>query len=485
MAIVRKLAYNVIFNSVLKVVSTVILSLFLVRLITGYLGQDGFGKYATVLAFFSFFSAIGDLGLGQVTAREIAKEGADEKKILGNIVGLRLISSAILIIIAPAIIFFFEYSTEVKWGILIVACASLFSSMSSVMNGIFQKRIAMDRVAMAEFVGKLIQVSLIALIVKFDLGFLPIVFSVLVALAFNIVTVLIVSRRFVHFVPQFNLLFWKDFLKESLPMGATAIITFAYFKTDTILLSLFQTSADVGIYNVAYKIIENLVFFPAMLAGLILPLLARYFISDKKKFREIANKTFKVFVIIVLPVVLGTFFLAKDIVHIISGPEFSASIPVLRILVFSLACIFFGHFFNMILIVGHMQKKLMQALLFVAAFNIIFNLFIVSRYSYFGAATAAVLTEGLVVTLTGFLVYRNLHFFPQFAGIGKVLLSACGMALALYFLSGAGAPFVVAGSVSLVVYAGLLWTTRAISSDEVMSLFSKGEDDLAEIPVSP
>ena len=87
------------------------------------------------------------------------------------------------------------------------------------------------------------------------------------------------------------------------------------------------------------------------------------------------------------------------------------------------------------------------------------------------------------MTLTGFLVYRNLHFFPQFAGIGKVLLSACGMALALYFLS--GAPFVVAGSVSLVVYAGLLWTTRAISSDEVMSLFSKGEDDLAEIPVSP
>ena len=53
MAIARKLAYNVVFNSALKVVSTVILSLFLVRLITGYLGQDGFGKYATVLAFFS------------------------------------------------------------------------------------------------------------------------------------------------------------------------------------------------------------------------------------------------------------------------------------------------------------------------------------------------------------------------------------------------------------------------------------------------
>lgn len=481
MAIARKLAYNVIFNSALKAVSTVILSLFLVRLITGYLGQDGFGKYATVLAFFSFFSAIGDLGLGQVTAREIAKEGSNERKILGNVVGLRLVSSTLLILVAPIIILFFDYPVEVKWGIFIVACASLFSSLTFVMNSIFQKRIAMDRVAMVEFVGKLIQVSLIALIVRFQLGFLPIVFAVLAALAFNIITVLIISRKFVRFVPQFDFVFWRAFLKESLPMGATAIITFAYFKTDTILLSLLQTSADVGVYNVAYKIIENLVFFPAMLAGLILPLLARYFVKDRKKFLEIANKTFKVFVIIVLPIVLGTVFLADDIVHLISGPNFSASIPVLRILAFSLACIFFGHFFNMILIVGHMQKKLMQVLLFVAAFNIILNLFIVSRYSYLGAAVAAVLTEGLVVALTSTLVYRNLHFSPRFSGMSKVLLSAVGMGITLYFLS--GSPFLVAGSVSLVVYGGLLWITRAISSSEVASLFLKGEDEYTEMNI--
>ena len=60
----------------------------------------------------------------------------------------------------------------------------------------------------------------------------------------------------------------------------------------------------------------------------------------------------------------------------------------------------------MLLIVGHLQKKLMQALFFVAAFNIVLNLFVVSRYSYFGAATAAVLTEGLVVILTSSLAYR-------------------------------------------------------------------------------
>ena len=475
MAIARKLAYNVVFNSALKATSTVVLSLFLVRMITGYLGQDGFGKYATVLAFFSFFSAIGDLGLGSVTAREIAKEGAPERTILGNIVGLRLVSSAILITLTPIIVFFFEYPEEVKWGIIIMSTASLFSSLSMVMNGIFQKRIAMDRVAMVEFIGKLLQVGLIACVVKFQLGFLPIVFSVLVALAFNVITVFIISRQFIRFPIRFDFLFWKTFLKESLPMGATALITFTYFKTDTILLSLMQSSAEVGIYNVAYKIIENLVFFPAMLSGLILPLLARHFVSDRRKFVEIANKTFKVFVLIVLPIALGTVFLAPDIVRIISGSEFSASVPVLRILVLSLVCIFFGSYFNMILIVGHAQKRLMQALLFVATFNIILNLFLISHYSYTGAAVAAALTEGFVVILTSILAYRTLQFSPRFVGMGKVLFSALGMAITLFLLS--GFPFVIVGSMATVVYLGLLWVTRAVSSEEITSLFSKEEEE--------
>lgn len=481
MAIAHRLAYNVVFNSALKVTSTVVLSLLLVRLITGYLGQEGFGEYATVLAFFSFFSAIGDLGLGSVTAREIAKEGADEAKILGNVIGLRLLSSAALITLSPIIVLFSDYPAEVKWGIVVVAGASLFSSLSLVMNGIFQKRIAMDRVAMVEFLGKLIQVGLIACIVKFNLGFFPIVLSVLVALTFNAGMAYAISRKFIHFSLRFDISFWKVFLKESLPMGVTAAITFAYFKTDTILLSLMQSSADVGIYNVAYKIIENLIFFPAMLAGLVLPLLARYFLADRQKFIDIANKTFKVFVIVVLPIVLGTVFLADDIVRIISGTAFAASAPVLRILTFSLAFIFFGHYFNMILVVGHAQKKLMQALIAVALFNITLNLILVSRFSYFGAAISAALTECMVVVLTSTLAYRKLGFSPRFPGAGRVFLSAAGMAGALFFLSHAS--FFVSGSVAIAVYLGLLWLTRAVSSEEIMSLFSKESEEAVEVPV--
>ncbi|MBP9728367.1 MAG: oligosaccharide flippase family protein, partial [Candidatus Moranbacteria bacterium] len=117
------------------------LSLLSIRLMTGYLGQEGFGKYATILAFFAFFTAIADLGLGSVTAREISREGANEGEILGNVVALRMTASLLLLLLSPIVIFSFDYSFDVEVGILIAALATVFSTLSFVLNGIFQKNL--------------------------------------------------------------------------------------------------------------------------------------------------------------------------------------------------------------------------------------------------------------------------------------------------------------------------------------------------------
>ncbi len=474
MVLARKIAYIVVLNSLLKVVSTVVLSLLSIRLMTGYLGQDGFGKYATILAFFAFFTAISDLGLGSVTAREISREGADEGKILGNVVALRLTSSLLLLIVAPLVMFAFDYSRDVEIGILVAALAAAFSTLSFVLNAIFQKNLAMDRIAMVEFLGKLLQVGLIVLIVRQDWGFLPIACTLIVSLSFNSMVALFLSKRYASFELQFDTTYWKEFLRNSLPMGATAIITFTYLKMDTILLSVLQSNAHVGIYNVAYKVMENLIFFPAMLAGLILPLLSRFIFTQRERFVEIADKTFKVFFIVIVPIVSATWFLASDIIAIVSGAGFQESVIVLRILIFALAFIFFGSYFNMLLIVGNAQKKLMQTLIFAAVFNLSLNLLLIPKFSYLGSASIALATEALVVCLTGFLTYRYIRYVPSFHNIPRVIFSGGVMSGALFFLEPYS--FFVSGVVSMAVYGGTLWLTRAISADEIMSLFQKGDN---------
>jgi len=367
-----------------------------------------------------------------------------------------------------------NYENDLKIGILIAAGAILFSTMSLLMNGIFQKRLAMDKVALVEFLGKIFQVSIVIFVVRADLGFLAIASTLLAALSFNAITVFLLSRRFIKFSPKIDIIFWKNFLHESLPMGITAIITFSYFKMDTILLSLLQSNSDVGIYNVAYKVMENLIFFPAMLVGLILPLLSRFIYTKRNHFEEIANKTFKVFMIIVIPIVIGTWFLSNDIIRIVSGNTFTESAPVLRILIFALACIFFGNFFNMLLVVGNAQKKLMQTLFFVAIVNILLNLFLIPRFSYQGAAYSSLATEMFVVILTSFLVYKYIHYVPSFESFWKILLSGFMMALILFILSSSS--FLLSGLAGVGTYLCMLWVTKAITSSEVLNLFQKGEE---------
>lgn len=467
MILAQKIAYNVAFNTVTKILSTV-LALVSIGFITRYLGRDGFGDYATVLAFFSFFSAMLDLGLYSVATREISRKNADEKKIMGNVFALRIVASSLVVIIAPILVFFLPYSQEVKTGILLVAVAYMMASSYMVLNGIFQKNLRMDKVAITELFGKAIQVAFIIIAVRNNWGFTAIILSLLINMVFAFVVVLFLSRRYVKFLPIFDFVYWKKFLKMSFPMGASALITFLYFKMDTILLSLLKGSEEVGIYNMAYKILENITFFPAMIVGLVLPLFSMYIFSNKKSFRKIADKTYKVFFLIVIPLIVGVLFLAEDIIYIIGGNDFLISANVLRILVFALAFIFYGNFFNSILLSANLQKMLMKILTVCAVFNITLNLILIPKFSYMGAAGVSVVTEMLVVLLTAYFTAKKVNYTPSIKGFGRIIFSGLVMTVFLYLFKNNGFIFLAGGS--SLVYVIFLWLSQAVTLKEIRVL---------------
>lgn len=467
MAIARKIAYNVVFNASAKILSTV-LALVGIGFITRYLGKEGFGEYSIVLAFFAFFASIADLGIYTITARNISREGADEEKIVGNAMSLRILSSLFVFLLTPAIVYFLPYSTDVKLGIIIAAASFLFSSTYSVLNGVFQKNIAMDKVAIVELLGKVLQVFIIILAVKKDLGFLVLVSSLLFYMIFNFIFVLTWARKYIAVRLRFDFSYWKEFLKESAPMGISVIVTFLYFKLDTILLSILKDSSQVGIYNAAYKVIENITFFPAMIMGLVLPLISRSIFLDKKRFEYISNETVKFFLVLIIPLIVGTLFLSDGIIQLIAGSGFSESAGVLRILIFALGFIFFGNFFNSILIAGNLQKKLMIALSFSAVFNISINAFFIPMFSFTGAAITSVLTEGLVVILTFYLTKKHLGYVPSVNNFSKILFSGLIMGIFLFFFAEMNLIMLVL--ISALVYIMALWGTRAITTDEILSI---------------
>jgi len=287
---------------------------------------------------------------------------------------------------------------------------------------------------------------------------------------FNFFTVLFMVNKYVPLRLQFDFAYWKKFLKESLPLGVSVFVIFIYFKIDTILLSILKTNTEVGIYNAAYKVIENISYVPAMIVGLIFPMFSRHIFSDKKQFAHLADETLKVFMILVVPLVIGTMFLSEGVIHLIGGAAFFQAANTLRILIFALAFIFFGGLFNNIMIASNHQRKMLWAFVACAVFNVVANRIFIPLFSYTAAAIISTLTEFFVTFAGLVLTIKYVGYIPSIQHVLRILVSGFAMAVFLYVFKAHGF-FLLAISSSLV-YILFLWITRTITFKELSSIFA-------------
>ncbi len=466
----RKIALNVIIASVSKVLNT-ILALVGLMLITRYLGPDKFGLYITALAFSGLFNSLGDWGIYQTSTREISRPKAKEKIIIGNVMALRITVSVLLALIMPIVIYFLPYTFELKIALLLVLLTYIFYSFYQVLIGLFQKRLIMYKVTLVELTGKMIQVALVFLAIKLDLGFKFIVAGMAIAMFSNFLFIYFLSRRFIKFKLNFDINRWKNFLKESWPIGLSVIVTFIYFKADTLLLKAMKSNADVGIYGAAYKVLENITFFPGMIIGLMMPMFSYYIFKDRQKFQRLVNENFKLFTILIIPLIIIVMFFAENIIAIVAGPQFTASATVLRIVIFSLVFIFFGMLFGNILLVAKLQKQQLLALTAVAIFNVSANLILIPKYSYLATSAVSVATEFLVVLLSAIIVYKHLHFLPRMKNFGLVLLS--GITMIAYFFIFHSLSFFFLLFTGPLIYFAVLVFSKVITKEEILMLVKK------------
>jgi len=468
----KKIAYNTIISLASRILSTVG-ALLVIGITTRYLGQNGFGNYSTVLAFLYVFSVLADLGLYSITVREISKEGTDERTIVSHAFSLRFWSGLLIFGVAPFVAWFFPYPPMVKIGIALAAAGQWFLSNAQVLMGVFQKYLKMEKAALAELGGRIVQFALVAVIVWQRFGFFSIILAFSLSCLANFLLVLFFARKYVSFKIGWNPPHWKKLLTESFPLAISAVFVMIYFKLDTVMLSVMKPATDVGIYSIAYKILESLIFFPAMFVGLVMPLLSRHALANPEEFKKVSQKSFEILLIFAVPLAVGGLLLSKSIIALVAGPGFEAASGVLKILIFATAVIFFGSLFsNMIIAIGR-QRALAKIYGLGALVNLGVNLILIPRFSYWGAASSTLFTEALVTILMLAVISRSINFLPSFWLATKILLAVSLMVLALYFLSSLNffILLLLAGS----VYFGALLVVGGVSFDDVGLLIKSRE----------
>lgn len=439
-----------------------------VALITRTIGSDGFGAYSTALAFLYVFSVLADFGLYSLLTREIAKPDADEEKAISTIFSTRILLLFVCTVFSFGAVAVMPYSGAVKWGVVIASLGFVFQSLSGVLMGVFQKHLRTAIPALADIAARVVQLAAAGYFFYVGGSFLHFLFIFTLGGAVQFFIVCAYVRRHA----PFRLLFEKEALvrtlKESWPMAVSAVLVLIYFKGDTLLLSVLRTPHEVGVYGVAYKILENIIFFPIMFVGLVMPLLSKYFAADKEMFRAVFQKTFDFLTIIVLPLAVGGIYLAPEIVRILAGSGFEEAALPLRILFVAIIFIFFGALFGSTIIAIHKQKEVMYVYGAAAALNIAANFYFISRYSYTGAAATTAATELVVSSCMLFIVYRATRCFPRISVCGKAGGAAFAMGAALFLSPSQSFLFLVAFGAA--VYAGALYILKGITKEDMRLL---------------
>ncbi|MCK4539786.1 flippase [Candidatus Parcubacteria bacterium] len=479
MRLSTKIAYNTIIQIISKVLS-VIVGLISVAIITRHLGQNGFGQYTTILTFLSFFGIIADFGLTLVTIQIISKPGVDQNKALGNLLSLRLVSALIFLGAAPIIVLLFPYSAEVKNGVAIASFSFLFIALNQILVGLFQTKLRMDKVSIAEIASRLAMLLGIIIAVKFNYGLQGILIATVFSSFVSFLLHFIFSKKFAAIRLKFDLPYWSEIMKKSWPLAITITLNLIYLKSDTLFLSVIPRDSDigiiaeVGIYGAAYKVIDVLITIPFMFAGIILPIMAKSWVEKKTDtFASVLQKSFDVLVMLALPMAVGTQFIANDVMAIVAGNDFLASGPILKVLIFAAAAIFLGNMFAHAVIAINKQKKVIKSYIFVAITAVIGYLMVIPNFSYMGAAWVTIYSEFAIAIASFLIVWRYTRFIPKFTVFIKSLIACLIMALAIFILKTETNNLIIIILSAVFAYFTSLYFLRALSKQDILNLLNK------------
>lgn len=202
----------------------------------------------------------------------------------------------------------------------------------------------------------------------------------------------------------------KSHIKPILIIFISTIATTIYVNSDSTMLGFMCDNYTVGIYSVSVKIYTIFKSFVASIILVALPRLSNY-IADKLKsdYEDKVNKIYRVLFILLIPITVGLYMSAKDIILIISGFSYIDATTSLRILSVALLFSVIGIYYtNAILLPMKYENEIMKITLISACVNIILNLIIIPNYKQNGAAATTIISEFIVCLMQYRIISKNM-----------------------------------------------------------------------------
>jgi O-antigen/teichoic acid export membrane protein len=450
-----------------------IVHFFYVMYTARYLGASGFGILSFALAYTGIFAVLTDFGLRQLTIREVARDKTLAGKYLINTVVMKLILVAITFGLIVLTINLAKYPGQQVIVVYIIGLSFCADTFTGSFYSIFQAYEKMEYQSIGDILSGVLMLAgaLFAIALKFDIVGFAYIYAIVSVTSLGYAFA-VYAWRFLRPRIEIDFRFWKSTIIQAFPFGLCLAFVVIYYWIDSVMLSFMKGDAEVGLYNVAYRLITIPLIVPNIISAAVFPSMSRFFISSRDALHFITGKYFKLMLALGIPIGVGTTLLADKIIITIFGSEYANSAAPLRLLIWAVVFIFVNTPFFRLLESANRQTVAAAIVGVGMIVNVVFNLLIIPRFSYIGAAFTRVLTEFIIAILAVIFAYRTAHcgvqkgdflthvFRPVIAGLimGIYLWSLPNLNLIILVLS------------SALLYAVVLYMVGGIGKEDIRLL---------------
>lgn len=466
----RKIAHNTIVQIIGKIISTA-LGLLALGMMTRYLGQEKFGWYITAISFLQFAGIIIDFGLIPVTAQMLSEPNADKTKLIQNLFGFRLLTATVCFVLAPGIALFFPYPPEVKAAIALSAISFIGISLNQILTGFYQTELKMHISALADLIGRIVLVVGMWLLIYRQASFLPIIILIVLS---NLVQTAYLWIRAIDLTKigfQFDWLEWKKIIARMWPIAISIIFNVVYLRGDVILLSIYKSQNEVGLYGSAYRVLDIISQLGMLMMGVMLPLMAAAWSRGlKDEFAKWYQQSFDMLMFFAIPTTAGAILLSEKIMILVGGVEFSSASLILQLLSLAVFGVYLGAVFGHTAVALNKQKQTMWIYLSDAVITLIGYLLFIPRYGAIGAAWMSVFSE----LYAGILLFVTISYFSKVKlrlnTFMKIILSSFIMSIVILQIK--NYPLFIIVPIGMITYATTLIATKGISLSTIKEIIS-------------
>ena len=240
-----------------------------------------------------------------------------------------------------------------------------------------------------------------------------------------VITFAIVLQKAGRFKIRFDLKFFFVFLRKSYPYALLILLMALYNRIDSVMLERLLDGTtgheQAGIYAQAFRLLDAVSMFGALVAGLLLPNFSKM-IKAREPIGDVVKLSFTLLMIPAIVIAVSSVYYDVEIMSLLYTSNTAFSADILGILMIGFVGIASTYIFGTLLTANGSMRQLNIMAFFGVLLNVGLNLILIPRMQAYGSAYASLTTQlftGAAQLILALVIFK---LKPRFSYVLRIFI---------------------------------------------------------------